>query len=65
LVTFVDGSVDRPGHRWRQRDQDCLVALAVNLQHAVAMLLAEVVDVGSAGLEDAQAKETEHRDQCR
>jgi hypothetical protein len=29
----------------------------------VTVFLAEVTDRGAAGLEDAQAKETEHRDQ--
>jgi hypothetical protein len=35
----------------------------VDLQHAVAVFLAEVVDGGAAGFEDAQAEETEHGDE--
>ena len=32
-------------------------------EDAVAVYLAEVVDVGAGGLEDPQAEESEHRDQ--
>jgi hypothetical protein len=52
-----------PGYRRRQRDQHRLVALATNLQHTVAVLLAEVTDAGAAGFEDPQAEQTEHRGQ--
>ena len=52
-VAVVDGAVDGPPDRGRQRDEHDLVALAVHAQDAVAVLLAEVVDVGSGGFEDA------------
>jgi hypothetical protein len=48
----VDGAVDRPGHRGWQRDEYDLAALAVDSQDTVAVFLAQVVDVGSAGFED-------------
>jgi hypothetical protein len=47
VVSAVDGPIDRPSHRWRQRDQHRLVALAADLQHAVAVFLAEVADAGA------------------
>jgi hypothetical protein len=40
-----------------------LVALAAHQQHSVTVLLADVFDVGSGGLEDPQPEEPEHRDQ--
>jgi hypothetical protein len=52
VVTTVDGSVDCSGHCRRQWNQDGLVALAADLEHAVAVFLAEVVDGGAAGFED-------------
>jgi hypothetical protein len=45
----------------RQRDQDDLGAFAAHAQHPVAVLLAQVGDVGAGGFEDPQA---EHGDQC-
>jgi hypothetical protein len=36
-----------------EAEEDDLAALALNPQHPVAVLLAEVVDVGADGLEDA------------
>ena len=42
---------------------DDLVALAVDAQDAVAVDLAEALDVGAGGLEDPQPEEAEHRDQ--
>ncbi len=62
-VAAVSGSVDRAGDRRREWDQHCLVSLAADLQHAVAVFLAEVADARSAGLEDPQAEETKHGDQ--
>jgi hypothetical protein len=44
-----------PADRWRQRDQDDLGALAAYAQDPVAVLFAEVGDVGSGRFEDAQA----------
>jgi hypothetical protein len=53
--------VDRPADRWRERGEDDLPAFAGDPQHPVAMLLAEVADIGAAGFEDPQAEEPEHR----
>jgi len=55
-----DGVVNRPGHCWRQRNQDNLGALAAHAQHPVAMLFAEVGNVHAGGLEDTQAEQPEH-----
>ena len=60
---LADGAVDGAADRGWQRDEDDLVALAADPQHAVAVLLAEVVDVGAGGLEDPQAEQSEHGDQ--
>ena len=62
-VAVADGAVDGAADRGRQRDQDDLVALAVHAQDAVAVLLAEVVDVGAGGFEDPQPEQAEHGDQ--
>ena len=60
----VDGAVDRPPDRGRQqRHEDDLGALADRPQHPVAVLFADVGDVGGAGLEDAQPEQAEHGDQ--
>jgi len=42
---------------------DDLGAFAAHAQHPMAVLLAKVGDVRAGGLEDAQAKRPEHRDQ--
>jgi hypothetical protein len=63
-VAAVDGTLDGPSNCGRQRDQHSLVARAANLEYAVAMFLAEVVDVRAAGLKDPQAEQAQHRDQC-
>lgn len=55
--TFRRGAVNRPADRRWQRDEDDLAALAPDPQNAVAVLLAEVFDVGADGLEDPQAQE--------
>ena len=47
---LVDGAPDGG----RQRDQDDLGAFAAHAQHPVAVLFAEVSDVGAGGLEDPQ-----------
>ena len=44
--------VNGPADSRRQRDQDHLGALAAHPQHPVAVFFADVVDVGSGGLED-------------
>src|SRR5208282_3871815 len=52
-----DRLVDGPPDGWRQRDQDDLGALAAHAQYPVAVLFAQVGDVGAAGLEDPQAEQ--------
>jgi hypothetical protein len=59
-VPVADRPVDGPADRRRQRDQDDLGALAAHPQDPVAVLLAEVGDVGAGGFEDAQAEQSEH-----
>ena len=54
LGAHVDGAVDRPPYRGRQRDQHDLGALADHPQHPVAVLRAKAGDVGGAGLEAAR-----------
>ena len=49
----------RPHGGWK-RDEDDLVALAVNLEHSVAVFLTKVLDVAAGGLEDAQPQQPEH-----
>jgi hypothetical protein len=63
LLAPVGGVLDRAGHRWRQGDQDGLAALAADLQHTMAVLLAEVGDVRAAGFEDPRTEQAQHRDQ--
>src|SRR4051794_1196146 len=60
---FALGSVDGSGHCRRKRCQDDLVALAVDAEHAMAVDLAELLDVGAGGFKDAQPEEPEHGDQ--
>jgi hypothetical protein len=62
-VAAVGGSVDRTGYRRWQWDQYGLVSFAADLEYAVAVFLAEVADVGAAGLKDPQAEEPQHDDQ--
>ena len=57
-----DGSVDGTSDGGWERDVDDLVALAVDVQDAVAVDLGQVGDVGSGGLEDPQPEQAEHRD---
>ena len=59
----ADGLVDGPPHGRGQWDQHDLGALAAHAQHPVAVLFAEVGDVGPGGFEDPQAEEPEHGDQ--
>ena len=56
----ADCPVDRPADRWRQRHQDDLGTFAAHAQHPVAVLLAEVGDVGTGRFEDPQAEQAEH-----
>lgn len=55
----VDGATDRG---W-QRDQDDLGSLSAHPEHAMAMFLPEVGDVGTGRFEDPQAEQAEHRDE--
>ena len=55
-----DRPVDGPPDRGRQRHQDDLGALAAHAQHPVAVLFAEVGDVGAGGFEYPQAEQAEH-----
>jgi hypothetical protein len=54
------GPVDGAADRWRQRDLDYLGALAAHAQYPMAMLFAEVGDVGAGGFEDPQAEQAQH-----
>ena len=63
-IPDTDRPVDRPAYGGRQRDPDYLCAFPAYTQHAVAVFLAEVGDVGAAGFEDPQAEQPEHGDQC-
>jgi hypothetical protein len=40
-----------------------LIPLPHTPEHAVAMFLAEIGDVGAGGFEDPQAEESQHRDE--
>ncbi len=62
--TVVDGSFDGSADSWGQRYEDDLVALAVYAENPVAVLFSEVVDVTACGLEDSQAEESQHGDDC-
>ncbi|WP_406045590.1 hypothetical protein OG799_14595 [Micromonospora sp. NBC_00898] len=59
----VDRTVHGPGHRGWQRDEDDLAAFAAYPHDAVSVFLAEVADVGAAGVEDPQPEQAEHGDQ--
>lgn len=52
-------AVDSPADRGRQRDQDDVAPVAEHPQDPVAVLLAEIVDIGADGLEDPQAEQSE------
>ena len=52
--SVVDGPFDGAADGGRERHEDDLVALAAHSQHAVAVLLAEVLDVATCGLEDPE-----------
>ena len=43
--------------------EDDLGSFAAHPEHAMAVLLAQVGDVGAGGFEDAQAEQPEHRDE--
>ena len=51
-----DCPVYGPADGRRERDQGDLVALAVDLEYAVAMCFTEGGDVGAGGLEDSQSE---------
>ena len=59
--TPVHGEVDRPSDRGWEGDEDDLAALPDDAQDAVAVLLPQIRHVGSAGFEDPQAEQPEHR----
>jgi hypothetical protein len=59
----ADRAVDGPPGRWRERDQDDLGAFAAHAQDPVAVLFAEIGDVGPCGFEDPQAEQAQHGDQ--
>jgi hypothetical protein len=52
--------VDGPADGWRQRDRDDFGAFPAYAQHTVAVLFAEVGDIGAGSLEDPQAGQPEH-----
>jgi len=56
-------TADGPGHRWWQRHQHHLGALADDSQDAVAVFLAQVGDVRAGGFEDPQPEQAQHRHQ--
>jgi hypothetical protein len=58
--TVIQGAIDRPADRRRQRYQDDLAAFAADPQDPVAVLLAEIADVRPSGLEDPQAQQPQH-----
>jgi hypothetical protein len=62
-VRVPTAPVDCPRHRWRQRHQYHLGALADHSQYAVPVLLAQVGDVRAGGFEDPQPEQTQHRHQ--
>ena len=49
--------VDGPAGRGRQRELDHLGALAAHARHPVAVLVAEVGEVGAGGVEDPRAEQ--------
>jgi hypothetical protein len=53
-------AVNGAANRGRQRDQHYFGAFAAHPQHQVAVLFAEVADVGAGGLEDPQSEQPEH-----
>ena len=60
----TDGPADSSPDGWRERDQDDLGAFAAHAQHPVAVLFALVGDVRAGRLEDPQAEQPEHRNEC-
>ncbi len=61
--SIASSSIDGPAHRRWQWDKDDLAALASDSENAVAMLFAEVVNVGSNGLKDPRAEQAEQAHQ--
>ena len=60
---FADCQVDGSGRARRERDGDYLAALAGDGQCPVPALQAQVLDVGTSCLRDAQPVQREQRDQ--
>ncbi len=52
-IPAVGRAVQRPGHRWREWDEDDLASFAPDAEDSVAVFLAEVGDVRAAGFEDS------------
>jgi hypothetical protein len=63
-ATFADGQVDRAGGARGEWDGDDLAALAGDHQDPVPAFQAQRLDVGPCGLGDAQAVQSQQRDQC-
>jgi hypothetical protein len=58
-----DSSLDGARHRRWEGDRHDLATLTGDLEHAVAALLAEVLDVRPALLEEPQPEQAQHHDQ--
>ena len=63
LDPFADRQIERAGGAWDERDPGGPVALADDLQGAVAAFEAEVLDVGAAGFADPQPVQAEQHGQ--
>jgi hypothetical protein len=59
-TTAAGGPVDRPPYRGWQRDKRDLCSLTAYAKDPVAVLLAEVLDIGTGGFEDPQPQQSEH-----
>ena len=60
VSAVCDCPVNGPADCWRQRDKDNLGAFSAHAQDPVAVLLAQVGDVGTGGRKDPQAQQPEH-----
>jgi hypothetical protein len=54
VLATLDGVINRSADRWGQRHECDLVALAVDSKDNAPVHLAELINVGAGGLEDAQ-----------
>lgn len=64
FMAVADGEVEGAGGAGDEWDDGGLVALAEDLQGAVAAFEAEVFDVGAAGFADPEAVESEEDGEC-